>query len=355
MSEAARRAWEAAQQDGWADPTRRYAAGRRARRLLDGAHEALAAGLGARADELVVAPSGCAALRWAVQGARAARPNADPTIVSSAVEHSCLLRAAGQDIRTVPVDRAGRADRQTYREALTPAPVLASLIAASHEVGTRQPVEAVAELCRAADVPLLVDAGPSVGHDPVPTSWSLLAADARTWGGPPIGLLAIRTGTRWRHPLSTPDPLDLPSLVAAAVGLQDALARRDGEAARQRVLVDRLRRGVAEVRDVEVVGDPDDRLPHVLTFSCLFVDGEVLQCELDRAGFAVGSGSACSADPDHEPGRPSHVLAAMGVLTQGNVRLSLPPGVTDTDVDAFLTVLPAAVARARAAGGAGEL
>ncbi len=352
MSAAARQAYEAAQQDGWADPTRTYAAGRRARLLLDGAREALAQSLGARADELVVAPSACSSLRWAVQGARLARPLADPTVVCSAVEHSCLLRAVGDDRRTVAVDGTGRVDAQAYETALSPTPVLASLIAASHEVGTRQPVAAVAEACRAAGVPLLVDAGPSVGHDPVPGGWSLLAADARSWGGPTVGLLAVRTGTRWRHPLGVPDPVDLPSLLAAAVGLQDALDRRAEDAARARALVDRLRAGVAGVPDVEVVGDPVERLPHVLTFSCLFVDGEVLTGELDRAGFAVGSGSACSADPEHEPGRPSHVLAAMGVLTQGNVRLSLSPAVSEADVEAFLAVLPGAVERARAAGGA---
>ena len=69
-----------------------------------------------------------------------------------------------------------------------------------------------------------------------------------------------------------------------------------------------------------VVGDPVDRLPHVVTFSCLFVDGEALVHELDRRGFAVASGSACTASTLE----PSHVLAAMGVLTHGNVRVTLP-------------------------------
>ena len=353
LSPAAREAWLAAQQDGWADPTRLYAAGRRARRLLDGAREALAAGVGARPDELVLAPSGCASLRWAVEGARLARPAAPATVVRSAVEHSCLVRAAGEDARVVPCDRLGRVEVQAYADALTPAPVLAALIAASHEVGTRQPVVQVGAACLAAGVPLLVDAGPAVSHGRLPEVWSLLSADARAWGAPAVGLLAVRTGTRWRHPQPTPDPVDLPSVLSAALGLQDALARAARESARQRSLVDRLRERVAAtVPDVEVVGDPVDRLPHVVTFSCLFVDGETLAGELDRAGFAVGSGSACSTDADREPGRPSHVLAAMGVLTEGNVRLSLHPDVSADDVEAFLTVLPGAVERARAAAGA---
>jgi cysteine desulfurase len=86
------------------------------------------------------------------------------------------------------------------------------------------------------------------------------------------------------------------------------------------------------------------RLPHLLTFSCLYVDGEALLGALDRAGFAVSSGSSCSSSTL----TPSHVLAAMGVLTEGNVRVSLPPDCTEADIDLFLDVLPKAVADVRA-------
>jgi cysteine desulfurase len=87
-----------------------------------------------------------------------------------------------------------------------------------------------------------------------------------------------------------------------------------------------------------------DRLPHLLTFSCLYVDGEALVTELDRHGFGVASGSACTASTLE----PSHVLAAMGVLTHGNVRLSLGRDTTDDDVDRFLAVLPGVLRRLRA-------
>jgi len=101
------------------------------------------------------------------------------------------------------------------------------------------------------------------------------------------------------------------------------------------------------VPDVEVVGDPVNRLPHLVTFSCLYVDGEALLLDLDRAGFAVSSGSSCTADTI----RPSHVLEAMGVLSHGNVRVSLHAGVTEDDVDRFLGVLPEIVGRLRQVAG----
>ena len=348
---AARAALLAALDEGWADPAKLYGAGRRARLLLDSAREALASGLGARADEVVLTPGGCAAGRWAVQGARR---RAAGHVVHSAVEHSCVLHAAREgEASAVGVDRLGRVDPHDYAASLRPDTALACLTAASHEVGTLQPVAAVAEICAARGVPLHVDAAPAVGRVPVPAGWSLLSADARTWGGPSsVGVLVVRTGTRWRAPLpggGREDLVDLPGVVAAAVGLQAALAEQAAEDARLRPLVDRLRERVAgTVPDVEVVGDPHARLPHLVTFSCLYADGEALLGALDRRGFAVSSGSSCTSSTLE----PSHVLVAMGVLTHGNVRVSLSRDTSAEDVDRFLAVLPEVVSEVRRAGGA---
>jgi cysteine desulfurase len=100
-----------------------------------------------------------------------------------------------------------------------------------------------------------------------------------------------------------------------------------------------------------VVGHPDDRLPHIVTVSVAYVPGEAVLAELDRAGFAVSSGSSCVA----ESLTPSHVLVAMGALTQGNIRISLPPGTRESDVDRFISVLPGIIASVRESLGAGDL
>jgi cysteine desulfurase len=145
---------------------------------------------------------------------------------------------------------------------------------------------------------------------------------------------------------------NLPAVVAAAASLRAVLAARDAVAARQRTQVDRIRRTVAAtVPDVEVLGDPDDRLPHLVTFSCLYVDGEALVTALDRRGFAVSSGSSCTASTLE----PSHVLIAMGALTSGNVRVSLREGTSDAQLDEFLSALPDVVAGVRAELGAAGL
>lgn len=359
---AAVEALSAALVDGWADPARLYGAGRRSRLLLEGAREAVAEVLGARADEVAFCGSGTEAAHLAVLGGLAGRRRSGTRFVHSAVEHSCVLHAADRHVAAggsavaVPVDRLGRVDVAAFTAALDGA-ALASLMTANHEVGTLQPVAEVAAACRAAGVPLHTDAAQSAGRLPVPAGWSLLSASAHKWGGPPgVGVLAVRTGTRWRSPLPaderehgrSPGFENVPGAVAAAAALRAVAAEAAAEDGRLRPLVDRVRATVAAtVPDVEVVGDPAGRLPHLVTFSCLYVDGEALLHELDRRGFAVSSGSSCTSSTL----TPSHVLAAMGVLTHGNVRVSLSRDTTAADVDRFLAVLPDVVAGLRAAEG----
>lgn len=364
LSPAARQALLAALDDGWADPARLYAEARRARLLLDGAREVVADAIGARPDEVTFAPSGTLACIAGVLGLAAARRRAGRHVVHSAIEHSAVLHAVGSLVdaggaaTSVGVDRSGRVDAAAFSESLRADTALACLISASHEVGTVQPVEQVAQACLAVGAPLLVDAGQTVGRATVPGGWSALVASAHKWGGPTgVGVLAVRTGTRWARPLPgdegrLPGAPSLPLVLSAAVALQVSAAEAEAEDRRLRPLVDRIRaRVAATVPDVEVVGDPVRRLPHLVTFSCLYVAGEALLSELDRRGFAVSSGSSCTASALE----PSHVLAAMGVLTSGNVRVSLHRDTTEDDVERFLAVLPEVVADLRRQAGAQAL
>lgn len=364
LSPASRAALSTALDDGWADPRRLHAEGRRARALLDTAREAVAAALGARADEVSFAPSATLARQLGLRGLLRGRRRAGSHLVLSAVEHSSLLHTAqwhvagGGSATTVGVDQLGRVDLDGFRDAASaPHTAAACLQAANAEVGTRQPVDAAYEAC--CDVPLLVDASAVVGRADPPTLWSVLTADGGSWGGPGVGVLAVRTGVRWRSDGPSdeaeqgrvPGEVDVPRVLAAAAGLLDAEARRADRARLAHDLVDRLRAAAAAVPDTEVVGDPVDRLPHVVTFSSLFVDGEALVDALDRRGIAVASGSACTASTL----APSHVLAAMGVLTHGNIRVTLPLEPVADDVDALCAALPEVVADVRALLGADRL
>lgn len=355
----ARQALQASFDEGWADPARLYREGRRARLLLDAAREAAAEAVGCRPDELAFTTSGTRAVHSGIEGALAGRRRVGNHLIVSAVEHSSVLHSAdaheasGGAVTRVQVERTGRVSPSSYAEALGPGTALACLQSANHEVGTEQPVAEVAQMCREAGVPLLVDAAQSLGWGRVEGDWSLLAASAHKWGGPSgVGLLVVRKGTRFA-PQGPADEREsgraagfenIPAIVAAAASLRAVHAEAAAEAVRLRELTGRIRARVPVlVPDVEVVGDAVRRLPGIVTFSCLYVDGETLLHELDRAGFSVSSGSSCTSSTL----TPSHVLKAMGVLSEGNVRVSLPPGADEEDVDRFLSVLPGVVSGVR--------
>ncbi len=366
---AARTALLAALEHGWADPARLYSAARRSAVLLDGARASVAGVLGCRADEVVFTDSGTTAVHRAVAGLLTGRRRVGRHAVASAVEHSSVLQslAFGQRLETVSsydlvgVDGFGQVDPDAIEDTLRSDTAFAAVQSANHEVGTVQPLAAVAAVCSKAGVPLLVDAAQSLGRAPGPGGWSVLTASAHKWGGPAgVGVLAVRGGVRWRSPSPSderqagryPGFENVPGAVAAAAALEAVVRTAAADDSRLRALTDRIRARVAQtVSDTQVVGHPLERLPHLVTFSCLYVEGEALLGELDRAGFAVSSGSSCTAATLE----PSHVLVAMGALSQGNVRVSLPRTVSEDDVERFLSVLPAAVQRVRERLGAGGL
>ncbi|NYD42328.1 aminotransferase class V-fold PLP-dependent enzyme [Nocardioides panaciterrulae] len=353
---AAREVLLAALDQGYADPRRLHLPARSARLLLDNAREVVADALGVRRDEVTFTSSGTDAVHRGLVGLARARRRRGSRVVLSAVEHSAVHHAAawGGEPDVVGVMDDGRVrDGDLVEHAGGPDCAVVALQSANHEVGTLQPV---GELELPDGVPLFVDARASMGRLPLPGGWAALAGSAHLWGGPAgVGVLVVRKGTRWESPFPEDDRVDdrssgfenVPAALAAAAALRAVVAERDEVNARQHALVDRIRRGVAAVPDVEVVGDPVDRLPHLVTFSFLYVDGEALVSELDRRGFGVASGSACTASTLE----PSHVLAAMGVLTHGNVRVSLTRGTTASEVDAFLAALPEVVAGIRAEAG----
>ncbi|MCX6395826.1 MAG: aminotransferase class V-fold PLP-dependent enzyme [Propionibacteriales bacterium] len=349
---AARAVLEQALTAGYADPRRLHGPARNARIILDNAREATAEALGVRPDEVTFTPSGTHAVHLGVLGLLAGAARAGDHLVATAVEHASVMHAGqwhvarGGSFSTAPVEPDGRVRVDGFPDA-----TVIAVQAANHEVGTLQPVAALAERA-----PLFMDACASAGRLPLPDGWSTAALSAHKWGGPAgVGVLLVRKGARWRNPFPGDDRVDeratgmenVPGAVAAAAALQAVVAERAATNTRQSRLIDRLRAGVVRIPDTEVVGDPHDRLPHLVTFSFLYVDGEAIVTELDRRGFAVASGSACTASTLE----PSHVLTAMGALTHGNLRVSLTRDTDEAEIDRLLDELPDVVARIRSEAG----
>ncbi len=168
-------------------------------------------------------------------------------------------------------------------------------------------------------------------------------------------MLLVRKGARWRNPFPGDERVDerstgfenVPAALAAAAALRATLDERERLAEQHRRLTEQLAQAVRAIPDTEVFLDDGPRLPHLVAFSCLYVDGEALVTELDRLGFAVASGSACTASTLE----PSHVLAAMGALTHGNVRVSLGRDTDPEAVHRLARELPGVVERLRTEAG----
>jgi cysteine desulfurase len=346
--------------DGFGDPARLYGRARRARMLLDRSRERLAAAVGAAPDELVFTSGGTEAANLAVTGlARAARRRRH--LVVSAVEHTSVLAPAralaadGFEVTEVGVDHSGRVDPAELAAAVRDDTLLVCLQHANHEVGTIQPVREAAEAAHARGALLLVDACQTVGRLPVDLAGLgadlLVASGHKVYGPPGIGFLVASRRARLR-PVLVGDERErrrragmenLPGAAAMAAAVAARVAEAPGEHDRLASLSRRLLNGLAAIPEVVVHGDPATRLAHLVAFSILYIEGEALLLLLDAKGIAVHSGSSCTADTQE----PSHVLAAMGAITHGSVRVSFLRDATETDVDRLLEVLPAAVADLR--------
>lgn len=348
-----------------ANPASTHREGQRARAVLEDARERLAAVLGAHPTEVVLTSGGTESINLALKGAWwAARDAGEPgALVVPVAEHHATLDAVawlerqGAPVRWVGVDAHAVTDAEALAAALVDGgrASVATMLVASNEVGSLQPVEAVADASARAGVPLHLDAVGALGHVPLrfaETGAALMSVASHKIGGPHgVGALVVRRDARLEAlhhgggqqrglRSGTQDALGA-SLFALAA--EEALAELDAEAARLRALTERILTAAAAIEGVRLlVSEP--RLPHIAHLVVEGAEGEALQFLLDEAGFAVSNGSACSAGVARE----SHVVRACGLTGVAPLRLSLGRTTTEDDVEALLGALPTAVARARA-------
>ncbi len=346
MTPRTREAFLAALDEGWADPDRLHSESRRARSLLDGAAQAIAAVLGAPAEHTVFVPTFGLAFDRAIGGVAKARGGRG-LIVATAVERKPVLRVASrfsEALIRIPVDAAGLVHLEDFADDLDDAVSLALVQHANQETGVIQPLPKAHAAAQATGVPLVVDATASIGHVAAPQDWDALIADPADWGAPRgVAVVASRASTRLAPlPPMVTGRVNVAAALAAAVALEEREQTREETAKRVSAFADRIRDAAAALPDTTVFTPSGPALPHLVTFACARVDGEALASELDRRGFAVGSGSACTVEPSPE----SHVWTALGVDSRGVVRVGLHPDVTDDDVSRFVAALAEAVAAA---------
>jgi cysteine desulfurase len=358
------------------NPSSLHNAGRRARRVVEEAREQIAEVFGARASEVIFTSGGTEADNLAVKGLFWARRTADTRrrlVLTTAIEHHAVLDSVrwlseteGASAHWLGVDAEGAMRPEVLRAALETDPDSAAVVSvmwANNEVGTVQPVAALAEVAHEFGVPFHTDAVQAAAQ--LPVDFAASGADALTITGHklggPVGAGALILG-RGVSPVPVlhgggqerdirSGTLDAPAIRAFAVAAVISARRRAEQARRLAALRDDLIRQVlAAVPDAILNGPPPGpgRLPGNAHFSFPGCEGDALLLLLDARGIACSTGSACTAGV----AEPSHVLLAMGAdeaRARGSLRFSLGHTTTQSDVDTLGAVIGEAVARARRA------
>jgi len=351
--------------ENFGNPQSLHSVGQEALKTVEEAREKVAQLIHARPSEVYFTSSGSESNNFALKGLAHAQKSRGTHIVLSAVEHQSVLHSAksleklGFRTSLVPVDKFGMVNPEDVKKAIIKETVLVSVMLANSEVGTVQPVEEIAGVCRKRDVLFHTDAVAAVGNIPVNVTElgvdALSLAGNQFYGPKGSAALFVKKGTRilpfieggiqeGGRRAGTED-------VAAIVGMGKAaeIAMRDmaKRAEKKRPLRDRLiQEFLRRVDHVFLTGHPEKRLPYHASFCIEFIEGEAMLLNLDMQGISASSGSACTS----KALKASHVLLAMGIdhaLAQGSLVFSLIEGTTTKDIDYLLEVFPPVIERLR--------
>ena len=352
--------------DAFGNPSSVHHFGQQAKARLDDARSAVAALINAEASEVVFTSGGTEADNFALRGvAEALEPTGRRHLIASGIEHEAVLTTLkalarrGWNTTLLPVDSTGIVAPAALEAALTDGTALVSVMHANNEIGTIQPVAALARLAHGRGALFHTDAVQSVAKIPVDVralGIDLLSLSAHKFNGPKgAGALWIKRGTRvgailtgGKHERNRRAGTENVAAIAGlGVAAQLAARKLQADGARLAAMRDRLERSVLEqVPGTAVNGAREERVPNTTNISFEGVEAESLLIALDLDGIAVSTGSACSSGTLE----PSHVLRAMGLpthRTQNSIRISLGAGNTDQEVDFLLERLPGIVEKLR--------
>ena len=340
--------------------------GQQAKAAMDDARTAVATLLNGDPSEVVFTSGGTESDNFAIRGAAdALEPTGRRHLIASAIEHEAVLNTlrslARRGWRTtlLPVDHTGVVSADQLREAITADTAVVSVMHANNEIGTIQPIAALAAIAHEHGALMHTDAVQSVGKigvDVRALGVDLLSLSAHKFNGPKgAGVLWIKRGTRMQ-PIVTGGKHErnrragtenVPAIAGLGVAAHLAAGKLSSEGARVGALRDRLEAGILRaVPGTAVNGAAEARVPNTTNISFERVEAESLLIALDLEGIAVSTGSACSSGTLE----PSHVLRAMGLpthRTQNSLRFSLGMFSTQEEVDHVVDVLPRLVEKLR--------
>jgi len=343
------------------NPSSDHQVGHPAAQALDKARSQVAALINADPKEVVFTSGGTESVNHAIKGAAIGLREKGRHIITSNIEHKSVLnslrtlRLLDYQVTSLDVDAQGLVDPGAVEKAVTPGTILISVMLANNEIGTIEPIAEIVQIAKKHKIVFHTDAVAAVGNIPVDVQElgvNLLSLAANQFYGPPgVGALYIRKGTPvWplldggtqenKRRAGSENLIGIVGLGEAAALAQAGMPERQ---VRLRALKDRLEQGLkAKIPEIHINGHPTRNLPHLLSVSVEYVEGESLMLMLDDEGIVVATRSACASGSL----RASHVLIGTGMdfaTAQGTLVFTLGEENTAGQIDRVLEVMPGIV------------
>lgn len=352
--------------DTFGNPSSLHNYGRKALKAVDESREIIAKCIGAKANEIYFTSGGSESDNWALKGVVKASKQKKKHIITSCIEHPAIMDTLAYleekenvSVTYLPVDKDGRVNVKDIEDSITDDTILVSVMFANNEMGAIQPIAEIGKICKEEGILFHTDAVQAMDSQNIDVNElniDLLSMSAHKFHGPKgIGVLYIRSGVKidrlihggHQERRMRAGTTDTPLIVGMAKALEIAFRDRAENNARISSLRDAfVKRVLDEIPFVYLNGGMEHRLPNNANLSFAYIEGESILINLDLAGVAVSSGSACSSGSLE----PSHVILALGVkeeLAHSSIRFSLGKDTTQEEMDYTFDVLKASVERLR--------
>ena len=339
--------------------------GQEAKQALEESREQVSNLMGAKPNEIIFTSSATESNNLVLKGIAFANRNKGNHIIISPIEHPCIMESAkwlekqGFEITRLNVDKYGQVNPNDVKEAIKKETLLVSIIHASNEIGTIQPIEKIGKICKEKGVYFHTDAVQSFGKIPIDVNKmniDLLSASSHKMYGPKgVACLYVRKGVKIEPILHgggqesgfRSSTVNVPGIVGFAKACEIAKKEMGKESRCLTRLRNKLIKGVLKnIKGAHLNGHPTKRLPNNVNFWFEFVEGESMVIQLDLLGIAASTGSACSSAKLE----PSHVLLAIGLRPEqahGSLRLTLGRWTKEREINYVLKVLPEIIKKLR--------
>jgi cysteine desulfurase len=348
------------------NPSSLHSFGQEAKSGVEKARSILAKFIGAKTEEIVFTSGGTESDNFAIKGVAYANQGRKNHIIISPIEHHAVLspcdflKKNGYEITILPVDKYGMVDPDDVKKAIKSSTMLVSIMHASNEVGTIQPIAEIGKITGEAGIYFHSDAVQTFAHVPVNVNElnvDLLSLSGHKLYGPKgVGALYIRKGTKIVSFMQGGEQEDgrrgstynVTGIVGLGKAIEIAQTEMEPEAMRLSGYRDKLISALKEkIGFLKLNGHPQKRLPNNVNISMAFVEGEAILLSLDYEGICASTGSACSS----ESSEPSHVLTAMSIPAEEarcSIRFSLGKWTTESDINRVISTLPPLIVKLRA-------